>query len=150
MDLSLLIPSKIRRQVLEYFVFNPRAQIHVNGLARILKAAPQPVYRELINMENWGFLKSFKRGNQRAYYANTRFVFFGPIAEMFTRARVEKNRRFVIIATYDMEELSRELQEIPVPEELIPQLTAPRRQPRAFDEAKILERLQNDRVRTAT
>ena len=58
MDLSFLIPSKTRRTVLAYFVANPKATGGVRELAREMGIAPQLAYRELVNLEGWGFLFS--------------------------------------------------------------------------------------------
>lgn len=138
MDLSLLIPSKIRRQVLEYFVFNPRAQIHVNGLARVLKAAPQPVYRELINLENWGLLKSFKRGNQRAFYLNQRFVFLEPIEEIFRRREKILSRPPMVTKIYDWQDLARQYDAVAVPAALSRDLERRRQKPRSYEEEILL------------
>ncbi|MBL7684951.1 MAG: hypothetical protein JNK65_02820 [Deltaproteobacteria bacterium] len=53
--------------MLQYYVENPEAQVGIRELARELQASPQVAYRELINLENWGFLFSSKRGSQRAF-----------------------------------------------------------------------------------
>jgi DNA-binding transcriptional regulator YhcF (GntR family) len=140
MDLSFLIPSKIRRAVLAYFVENPDAQVGIRELARELKVSPQLTYRELTNLESWGFLFSSKRGNQRAFRLNQHFPFYPPIRELFARYREEQNRRYDVIKTYDMKELVREIQKVPFPKELIPGLTQPRRKPRSYAEEKTLKR----------
>ncbi|MCC7343510.1 MAG: hypothetical protein IT573_01130 [Deltaproteobacteria bacterium] len=143
MDLSFLIPSKMRRQVLAYFVANPETQVGIRELARELKAPPQAVYRELLNMEGWGFLFSSKRGNQRAFRLNRRFFLLPPIQELFRRLDEEKNRKFTIVKTYNLEKEVKRLRKIPVPPELIPGLTSKRRRPRAYAEEKSLAKLRN-------
>ena len=140
MDLKFLIPSKMRRRVLEYFVTNVDAEVYVNELAREFKAAPQLVYRELINMENWGFLFSSKRGNQRVFRVNKRFVFFEPILEILKRSQREKNRVYSVVATYNLKKMIREQKKIPVPSELISGLKSTRKRPRAYDEEILLNR----------
>ncbi len=143
MDLSFLIPSKMRRQVLAYFVANPETQVGIRELARELKAPPQAVYRELLNMEGWGFLFSSKRGNQRAFRLNRRFFLLPPIQELFRRLDEEKNRKFTIVKTYNLEKEVKRLRKISVPPELIPGLTSKRRRPRAYAEEKSLAKLRN-------
>jgi hypothetical protein len=140
MDLSFLIPSKIRRRVLEFFVENPELQMGVRELARELQAAPQPVYRELLNLENWGFLFSSRRGNQRAFRLNKKFPFYPPIADLFRRMKEENNREFKVAKVLDWEKLSEEYKKIPVPESLIPGLKAQRTKPRAWAEEKLLKK----------
>lgn len=138
MDLSFLIPSKMRRRLLDYFTIDPDAQVYVNELARELKAAPQPVYRELINLENWGFLFSSKRGNQRVFRVNKRFIFFKPIAEMLENYRKERGRTYTVAAVYDLKSMIREQKNKPVPESLKAGLLKPRRRPRSYDEEILL------------
>lgn len=145
MDLSFLIPSATRRQVLEYFIFSPDTQVHVNELARTLGRAPQLIYRELINLENWGFLFSAKRGNQRVFRVNKRFVFFKPMAEMFSSYREEQNRSYQIVATYNLKDMIKRQKNTPVPKELIPGLTSQRTRPRSYDEEILLQGRPNAR-----
>lgn len=144
MDLSFLIPSKMRRQVLEYFCLNLEAQVYVNELARILKAAPQLVYRELINMENWGFLFSSKRGNQRVFRVNRRFVLLAPLQEAVRIKMAAEQAKAEIVVRYDLNDMVKQQQRIPVPPELIPGLTSPRRRPRAWDEEVLLGKRGRD------
>lgn len=142
MDISFLIPSKMRRQVLAYFVENPDVQVHIRELARELKSSPQVVYRELLNLEGWGFLFSSKRGNQRAFRLNQRFFLLPPIQDLFRRINEEKNRKFEIVKTYNLDKEIKRLRKIPVPPELIPGLTSQRTRPRAYAEEKSLAKLK--------
>lgn len=140
MDLSFLIPSKVRRAVLAYFVDNPEAEGGVRELARELKLAPQLVHRELINLEGWGFLFSSKRGNQRAFRLNRKFPYLTAMRNLFMADQEERGRKLEVVHTYDAAAMMRRLRKIPVPPELIPGLTSPRRRPRAWAESKILAR----------
>jgi hypothetical protein len=140
MDLSFLIPSKIRRQVLTYYVENPEAQVYIRELARELKASPQLIYRELLNLEGWGFLFSSKRGNQRVFRLNKKFPLFPPIKDLLENFKIEQNRTYQVVKTYDLNKMRQRLLKIPVPPELIPGLTSKRRKPRAYAEEKSLER----------
>lgn len=141
MDLSFLIPSKVRRVVLDYFVKYPEAQVGIRELARELKLSPQVTYRELVNLEGWGFLFSSKRGNQRAFRLNRKFPIYSPIRDLFLRDKEERERNYEIVKTYNAAEMFKRLRRIPVPAELIPGLTAKRTKPRSFVEEKMLERL---------
>lgn len=141
MELGLLIPSKTRRQVLAYFVEDPEAQVYVRELAGELRESPQQVYRELINLENWGLLFSSKRGNQRVFRLNKKFPFYPPIRDLFTQLKIENSRELKVVKVYQMDDMIKRLKKIPVPKELIPGLTAKRRKPRAYDEEKLLEKL---------
>lgn len=143
MDLSFLIPSQMRRTLLAYFVTNPEAQVYVNELAREVKRAPQLVYRELINLENWGFLFSSKRGNQRVFRVNQRFVYWNSIQDFFKRYAQEQNRVYQVNKTYELEATAKRLKKIPVPKELIPGLLGKKTKPRAYDEEILLNRRKN-------
>src|SRR5579885_632261 len=132
MDLSFLIPSKVRRQVLAYFVDNPDAQMGVREFAREIGLQPQAVFRELCNLESLGLLFSSKRGNQRAYRLNSRFCLYPPIRDLFLRYKEEQNRKYTVDRVYDMEKYAKKIRKIPVPPELIPGLTSPRKKPRSY------------------
>lgn len=140
MDLSFLIPSKMRRKVLQYFCENPEIKVHVRELARQLEAAPQVVYRELINLENWGMLFAEKQGNQRVYSLNQRFYLLKPIQKLFLLIQEEENREYSIENTYTVKEIVALAKKTKIPESLIAQLQRPRTKPRAYDETILLRR----------
>ena len=140
MDLSFLIPSKTRRTVLAYFVKNPKAQGGVRELARAMQLPPQLAYREFINLENWGFLFSSKRGNQRAFRLNERFPFYPGMREIFLTVQNENSRRPEIVKTYDWKKLSAHYKKIPIPKNLLAGLNSPRTHPRAYEEEKLLNK----------
>ena len=140
MDLSFLIPSKVRRAVLAYFVDNPEAKICIRELARELKLPPQQVYRELLNLEGWGLLFSSKQANQRVFRLNGKFPLYPSVCELFRQYRIEHNRTYKIHKVYNLDDIAGRYENIPVPAELIPGLTAKRKKPRAFAEEKILRK----------
>jgi DNA-binding transcriptional regulator YhcF (GntR family) len=146
MDLSFLIPSKIRRQVLAYFVENPDAQICIRELARELRSSPQMIHRELVNLEEWGFLFSSKQANQRVFRVNEQFPFYPSIKDLFQKYQKEVNREYSIDKTYNLNKMVKRLKRIPISKELISGLTAKRKKHRAWVEEKVLEKLEkNDR-----
>lgn len=142
MDLSFLIPSKMRRLILTYFVDNPDAQVGIRELAAELKKSPQVTYRELLNLESWGILFSSRRGNQRAFRLNRKFPLISPLRELFERYRQEQKqgKSVEVVKTYNLKETTRRLRRITTPPELIPGLTAKRTKPRSFDEDKFLRK----------
>ena len=140
MDLSFLIPSKIRRQVLAFFVQEPDAQVYVRELARELEISPQQVYRELLNLEGWGLLFSSQRGNLRIFRLNKKFTFFPAIKELFEMREKVNKFQTKVVKTYDYNKTTRRLRKIPVPPELIKGLTAKRKKPRAWAEEKTLKK----------
>ncbi len=140
MDISFLIPSKMRRQLLWYFVENPDAQVHIRQLARELKASPQQTYRELLNLEGWGFLFSSSRGNQRAFRLNKKFYLYPPIQDLFERIQKEEEWKPKIVQVYDWKELAKKYKKIPVSEELKKGLQGKRNRPRAYSEEKAMKK----------
>lgn len=138
MDLSFLIPSKVRRSVLAYFVEQPDAQPGIRELARELKISPQMVYRELVNLEGWGFLFSSKQGNRRAFRLNRKFILYPPITELFKLYKEENARTYTVNKIFDLKDAVKKFSKIPVPDSYIPDLVAKRSRPRAWDEEKLL------------
>jgi predicted transcriptional regulator len=141
MDLSFLIPSKVRRTILQYWVENPDGQMGVRELARELKISPQQTLRELCNLESWGLLFSSRRGTERAFRLNQRFRLYSPIRDLFMRYREEQNRKYEVNKTYKMEDLVREIGKTPIPPEMIPRLMEKRKKPRSYEEEKLLKRI---------
>jgi hypothetical protein len=141
MDLSFLIPSAVRRAVLQYWVENPDAQMGIRELARALNLSPQQTFRELINLESWGMLFSSSRGNQRAVRLNPKFRLFPPIRDLFERYQEEQSRKYEVHETYKMEDLVREIGGTPIPAEMLPRLMERRKKPRSYEEEKILKRI---------
>ncbi|HSA58712.1 MAG TPA: hypothetical protein VLJ37_03405 [bacterium] len=141
MDLSFLIPSKVRRLVLDYYVRNPDAQVGIRELARELKISPQESFRELCNLESWGMLFSSRRGSERAFRLNQRFRLYPPIRDLLTLYRKEQNRKYEVNQTYRMEDLVREIGKTPIPPEMLPRLMEKRKKHRSYEEEKILKRI---------
>jgi len=141
MDLSLLIPSKVRRLVLEYFCLHPDAKIHVNAMARELKSSPQLIHRELINLENLGMLFSFARGNQRTFEVNKRFLCWPPLRDMFKIIEDYRNTKFEVDRVIDSEEFMK--QKGPsIDPELIKAANAGGTIPKSWGKEKMLKRLE--------
>ena len=142
MDLSFLIPSKVRRAVLNYFVSNPEAKPCIRELARELKHSPQMVYRELLNLESWGFLFSSKQANLRVFRLNNKFPFYLPMRDLWRQWDLENNRTYQIDKIYRLEDEVKRLRKISVPPELRADLRLQRKKPRAYDEEKLLNKKQ--------
>lgn len=140
MDLSFLIPSKIRRLVLAYFVDNPNAQVGIRELARELKISPQQTFRELCNLESWGMLFSSRRGTERAFRLNQRFPLCPPVKDIFQRWREANDNRPEVDQILDWKKMTVQYGKIPIPPKMIPGLTAKRMKPRAYAEEKIMKK----------
>lgn len=142
MDLAFLIPSKVRRAVLGYFVTNPEAKPCIRELARELKLSPQMVYRELLNLESWGFLFSSKQANLRVFRLNNKFPCYLPIRDLVRQCTLENNRTYQIDKIYQLTEEVKRLKRTPIPPELRTDLRLQRNKPRAYDEERLLDKKQ--------
>jgi hypothetical protein len=141
MDLSFLIPSQVRRSVIDYFVQNPDAQMGIREMARALKTSPQETFRELCNLESWGLLFSSRRGLERAFRLNQKFRLYFPIRDLFQIYKTEQNRVYEVDRVYEMEDMVAEAKKNPVPPKMIPALTSPRKKPRSYSEEKSLKKM---------
>lgn len=142
MDLAFLIPSKVRRAVLEYFIGNPEARVCIRELARLIKLSPQLVYRELLNLESWGFLFSSRQANLRVFRLNNKFPLYSPIRDLLRQWNLENNRTYQIDKIYRLEDEVKRLRKIPVAPELMADLRPQRKKPRSYDEEKLLNKKQ--------
>ena len=139
MDLSFLIPSKVRREVLRFFVENPSAEMGVREIARELKFSPQVTHRELVNLENWGVLFSSKRGNSRAFRVNEKFPLYPIIQQLYEICKADQNRFYEVDQVQDLEKMIAKISKISVPNSLMKSLAKSRRvKPRSWNEEKIL------------
>lgn len=140
MDLAFLIPSKVRRTVLEYFISNPEAQVCIRELARRIQLSPQLVYRELLNLESWGFLFSSRQANLRVFRLNNKFPLCAPIRDLLRQWNLENNRIYQIDKIYQLDDEVKRLRKISVPPELRADLRLQRKKPRAYDEERLLNK----------
>lgn len=61
--LETLVPSKIRRALLEYILTHPTTRFYLRGLAKELGLSVSPLRRELKRVEELGLLKSYQEAN---------------------------------------------------------------------------------------
>jgi len=79
--LERLFTSITRVNILEVFFLNTKNEYHIRDLARIVKATPIYVQKELKNLESLGLLESRKKGNMVLYKLRTK----SPISEDLKR-----------------------------------------------------------------
>lgn len=68
---DLLFPNRYRRRVLSLLLMNPQRWVHLRELARLTKASPGTLKKELDALETSGLLTVRKVGNQTQFCANT-------------------------------------------------------------------------------
>ena len=108
-------------------------------LARELKEAPQLVYGELVNLENCGFLASFRRGNQRIFMVNQKFALKNQIFALFLQIEKIQNMEMSVSHVYDWKDLKKKYEKIEVGDDLKTDLSKKRKKPRAYAKEKLLK-----------
>ena len=83
--LERLFTSTTRVNILEEFLLNPGNEYHIRGLARIVKATPIYVQKELKNLESIGLLDSRKKGNMMLYKIRTKSLIAEDLKRIFLK-----------------------------------------------------------------
>ena len=68
--LESLVPSRIRRTLLEYLLLHPDGRFYLRGLAKELNLPISPLRRELLRLEQLGVLSAYEEANARFYTIN--------------------------------------------------------------------------------
>ena len=68
--LETLVPSRIRRTLLEHILAHPDQQFYLRGIAKELNLSVSPVRRELKRMEDLGLLSAHHEANLLLYVVN--------------------------------------------------------------------------------
>ena len=74
--LDVFITSRVRRKIIVVYAKYPEFKAHVRGLSKIVNEDPGNIQRELVRLENIGFLTSKKVANTKVYSANQHFLIF--------------------------------------------------------------------------
>ena len=90
--LSLFITSKTRRKIITAFTKYPDLKQHVRGLAKMVKEDPGNVQRELVKLEQIGFVTATAKGNTKIYNANPRFVLYRELQSMVLKSHARGAR----------------------------------------------------------
>lgn len=85
-NLDYLFISKVRIKTLKYFLFNPENPLHLRGLVRELKEEINAIRRELLRLEEVGFIKAEARGNRKFYLLNKDYVFLDELMGLFHKS----------------------------------------------------------------
>lgn len=85
-SLNHLFISKVRIKVLKYYLFNPDIPIHLRGLVREVQEEINAVRRELLRLEEIGFIRSDQRGNRKYYLLNRDYLFIGELLGIFHKS----------------------------------------------------------------
>lgn len=81
-DLSDIITSKVRVEIIDLFFSNLTEMYHVRGIVREVKEEINAVRRELERLEKVGLLKKEPRGNRVYYFVRRDYPLFGDLLEI--------------------------------------------------------------------
>lgn len=85
-ELSDIITSKVRIQLLELFFSDVTEMYHVRGAVRATKAEINAVRRELEKLESSGILKKEPRGNRVYYWVKPEHHYFGDLLSLVAKS----------------------------------------------------------------
>lgn len=85
-DLSDIITSKVRIEILELFFSNLGEMYHVRGIVREVEEEINAVRRELDNLEKNGILKKEPRGNRVYYWIRPEYPLFGDLVSIVAKS----------------------------------------------------------------
>ncbi|HWA52142.1 MAG TPA: winged helix-turn-helix domain-containing protein [Patescibacteria group bacterium] len=86
-DLSNIITSKVRIEILELFYSNPTEMYHVRGIVREINEEINAVRRELTKLESAGIIKKEARGNRVYYFLREDYEMYGDLISMVAKTK---------------------------------------------------------------
>jgi predicted transcriptional regulator with HTH domain len=84
--LRRMFTSRIRTKLLHFFLTMPKSSYYIRELERKTGEDAKNVSRELTNLEEIGFLRSEKRGNQKFYTAREDFLIYPELKALFLKS----------------------------------------------------------------
>ena len=84
--LNRLFTSRVRTKLLHFFLTRPISSYYIRELERKTGEDAKNVSRELTNLEEIGFLRSEKRGNQRFYTIREDFLIYPELKALFLKS----------------------------------------------------------------
>jgi|SRR5581483_1594717 len=86
-NLSDIITSKVRIEILELFFANPVEMYHVRGIVREINEEINAVRRELTKLEGAGIIKKESRGNRVYYSLRDDYPMYGDLISMVAKTK---------------------------------------------------------------
>jgi len=83
-----LFSSRVRLEVILFFITHPHESIYVRELARELDGPSGAIGRELVNLEKAGLLTSRMLGKQKYFELNRQFPIIDDLKNIFTKMMV--------------------------------------------------------------
>lgn len=84
--LESLFVSKVRIKVLQFFMLNPEARIHMRGLVREIEEEINAVRRELVRLEEIGVVLSEDEVSKKYFQVNKDSPFFHEFQSIFHKS----------------------------------------------------------------
>ncbi len=85
-SLDMLFVSKVRIKALKYFLLHPSDSIHLRGAVREFKEEINAVRRELLRLEEMGFLKIESNGNRKYFSLILEHPFIDELLSIFHKS----------------------------------------------------------------
>jgi hypothetical protein len=95
--LENLIQSKVKRKLLELFLFNTNKKYHTRELSRIIDEPISAVQRETKKLVAAQVICRFPQGNQVNYFVNTQNPFFDDLKRLIIKATTAPKNIFKIL-----------------------------------------------------
>lgn len=77
--------SSARRRLLGYYFTNPKARLHLRGLALQLSVDPSNLSKELARLEREGLFRSEVTGRQKYFQLNRGYPLFGEVRQIVAK-----------------------------------------------------------------
>ncbi|MDO8592272.1 MAG: nucleotidyltransferase domain-containing protein [bacterium] len=71
-----ILKSKLRAELLSFYISHPDAELYLSELARTIKADPMNLSRELVRLEKDNIFTSRASGKQKYYKLNKNYLFY--------------------------------------------------------------------------
>jgi len=80
-----ILKSKLRAKLLALYFFRPDAELYLSELARVIKADPMNLSRELSKLEKENIFISRMSGKQKYYKLNKNYLFYGELKNIVAK-----------------------------------------------------------------
>lgn len=95
--LGNIIQSKVKRKLLELFLFNNNKNYHTRELSRLINEPISAVQRETKKLVAAQIIHRYPQGNQVNYFVNTQNPFFDDMKRLILKATTEPKNIFKLL-----------------------------------------------------
>ncbi|GEM_PF-2627400 len=95
--LENIIQSKVKRKLLELFLFNNNKNYHTRELSRLINEPISAVQRETKKLVDAQIIHRYPQGNQVNYFVNTQNPFYDDLKRVILKATTEPKNIFKLL-----------------------------------------------------